>query len=169
MNQEKTFNLFSFIQQIFIIFGVQVLFTLLLIRFYPIDSFLTEFSVLPKLIELGNQGISTAVLSQFFISALGIAALVTVFTTDLIFKKMLYLWRSIFMFAGITIYMVFIIIIFGSFPVDSIEGWISFFITFALFFVLSISVMILKTSYESKKYEKILKEFKERNGEMKDE
>ncbi len=169
MNQERRFSFFEFFQQIFIIFGVQVMFTLFVICIFPVDEFLPEFSALPILIELGSQGISTSALLQFIISSLGIAALVTVFTTDVVFKKMLLLWRSVIMFTGIIMYMSFLIIVFDWFPMDSLGGWISFFITFMLFFILSISVMMLKTHYENKKYAKILKEFKERNGGMNDE
>lgn len=163
MNKENKCTVFSFFHQFFLIFGVQVLFSTLVLYLFPADELVAaEFSS-SGLFLLGKQGIAAVTLLQFLISSMGVAILVTLFTTDLIFKKMLRLWRYIFMFAGIIVFISFSIIIFGWFPASSVEGWISFFVTFVLFFVVSMLVMVFKTRYESKKYERLLKRFKERN------
>lgn len=164
MEQEKSFNVFIFLQNAFFSFGIMVLFVTLI-----------AFAVHPEehpsgMLRLAHEGLSTTVLLQFFITSLCCSLCASVFGSGLIFKKRSQLWRSVFTTAGYFIITSVMVILFDWFPDnDQWVSWLSFVITFALFTTGGILIMILKTRYESKKYEKILHDFKERKAESKDE
>ncbi len=160
MNQEKHFNIFEFFQQIFTIFGVQVLFVSLLSHVIPADS-----TVQTGILSLWPHGLSFDVVLQFFVSAVGINVLVSIFSTDLIFKKMLTLWRIVFMLLTIVLYISFLINQFEWFPAGESgnpAAWTLFLICFLAFFVASTLIMILKTRYENKKYQRLLNNYHKR-------
>jgi uncharacterized membrane protein YkvI len=62
------------------------------------------------------------------------------------------------------------VVLFDWFPKNGQwMGWIGLAITFTTFTIGGIVVMILKTRYESKQYEKILHDFNDRKVEKNDE
>lgn len=161
--QEKTFNIFSFFNQIFMIFGIQVLVLV------TVSLLLVEEGDAYGMIKLGNQGIANSTLLQFFLCAICMSSITSFFMTDLVLKRLRFLWRTIWMLSTVTLTIIIFIILFDWFPLNSTSGWMGFVVGYLICLGGSTLVMIIKTRLESKKYEKILSEYKKRNGEMNDE
>lgn len=167
MNQEKHFNFFNFWSQTFTIYGIQIFIV-------TVITYLSPAGDIPQtgILRLWPQGLASDSLMQFFISSFGVALLNTIFTTDLIFKKMLNLWRIIFMLASDILFVSFLIHLFDWFPAEQSAyrfAWILFLINFFLLFGAGMLIMVLRTRYENKKYDKILKTFKERKEKSQNE
>ncbi len=52
------------------------------------------------------------------------------------------------------------IICFNWFTLDFVPAWIGFFISFGGFFIISTLIMVVKTKHENKKYDELLKSYK---------
>lgn len=150
----------KFINDIMVIFAIDILVIMLL-------TFLTgeEASSISTIFQLGSQGIALTTLLEFFLSAVVISIWRQVFFSEKIFKNMMTLWRTVWMVLCVIVSICGFIVICGWFPINSVAGWVSFVVTFLICFSASIGVMILKTKWQSRKYENLLEEFKSRKGE----
>jgi len=153
--ENRTVSKFGFINQVFIIFSVAIIFLTLVGELVGDSAKRTS-----TMFNLGNQGLSFSIIMQFLIVAILITSVKEVIYSERFFKNMMALWRTIIMlFSNIVINICFIIA-FGWFPVNSVAGWIGFFGSFAISFVVSTLVMVIKTKRESKKYEELFKKYK---------
>ena len=157
MEEKNIINRLGFISQTFIIFGVT---TLVMTGLGLAVGEKIEFSTL---FILGNQGIAYRTLLEFLLSSICISAIEKIFYKESFFGNLSYLMRTVFMLICITVLMVVFIIYFGWFPAYSWQGWIGFIVSFGTCFGVSTAVMIVKTRYESRIYEKRLDEYKKRN------
>ncbi len=157
MGEKNVINRLGFISQTFIIFGVTIL---VMTGLGLAVGEKIEFSTL---FRLGNQGIAYRTLLEFLLSSICISAIEKIFYKESFFGNLSYLLRTVFMLICITVLMAVFIIYFGWFPAYSWQGWIGFIVSFGICFGVSTAVMVVKTRYESKIYEKRLDEYKKRN------
>lgn len=112
------------------------------------------------LFSLGREGLSYRSIFQVFICSIVIGSLRTLVLSDLVLKKMLFLWRLILLLLLALVGVSFLSVIFRWFPVEEWEAWIAFMLTFTACFIISSAVMITKTRMDDKKYIKLLSEYK---------
>ncbi len=79
---------------------------------------------------------------------------------------MMVLWRTVGMVFAVAVSMVCFVAVCGWFPIDSVEGWIGFVVSFIVCFVVSAGCMVYRTNRESRKYEVLLQRYQSsRSGE----
>jgi Protein of unknown function (DUF3021). len=117
------------------------------------------------MLSLGNQGLPFSTIFEFLGASFLIAVIQKLIYSDLIFKKMMTLWRTVILLFCIILVIFCFVVIFGWFPVTSVGGWVGFFVSFGVCFLLSTLFMILKIKYESKKYQDSLLEYKKSHQE----
>ncbi|NLL75827.1 MAG: hypothetical protein GX235_01055 [Clostridiales bacterium] len=162
MREGNIRNRLGFISQTFIIFGVTVLAIMVIGMF--IGEKEAEFSTL---FRLGNRGIAYRTLLEFLLSSICISGLERIFFKEGFFENLSYLMRTVFMLISVTVLMVVFIIYFGWFPAYSWQGWLGFIISFSICFGASMSIMVVKTKWESKIYEQRLEEYKKKHKNKK--
>jgi len=150
---------YNFISQVLILFAVDVIFLMIISYFFGEGA-----KHISKLYELGSKGLSTSTLLQFLLSSVVVIFFKTLFLSDRYFKKMLALWRTILMLFFILTSIIGFIVVFDWFPLNNVEGWTGFIICFVVGFFGSISFMIVKTRVSSKKYDKLLLDYKNQRG-----
>lgn len=121
-----------------------------------------EFS---NLFSFGSEGLSYPALLQIFICSVVIGCLRTLLLSDLIFKKMMLLWRYVLLLLLTFISTGFLVVLFRWFPVDLWEAWVGFIIAVIACFVIAASCMIIKTKLEDIKYDRLLSNYKAKQNE----
>ncbi|WP_395019007.1 hypothetical protein [Robinsoniella peoriensis] len=82
-----------------------------------------------------------------------------------IFQNVMMLWRTVIMVVLSVLVILIFVICFGWFPLDFWPAWVGFFISFGLCFLGSTILMVIKTKLEQKKYDRLLKVYKEKKKE----
>lgn len=152
-------SIFSFFTQSLALFAVNILFLCLTASVVGNDA-----GQISSMYQFGSKGLAITTILQFFLSSLTVIGLKNLFFSDKIFKSMLTLWRTVLLLFSILVFMVFFIILFDWFPLDSYLSWIGFFICFGGGFLISSAVMIIKTKLENCKYEEQLSHYKNQHG-----
>ena len=160
MEDRKT--IFDYIGQIFQVFGFSMIVLNIFCLLFGEDA--SEFS---KMFSLGKEGLSVPTMLQFFSVAVWVVFLRFLFFTDVIIRNMRTLFRSIGMVFMILVVMVVYILVFDWFPADMWIPWIMFFGCFAICFVVSTAITVLRERMENKKMEEALERLKMR-GEGKE-
>ncbi len=115
------------------------------------------------LFQMGSKGLASSTILEFLLSSAIITLLKEFFFSELIFKKLMTLWRTVLMLLSITIASVIFIIVFEWFPPGYAMGWAGFLICFGGS-CLAISIfLIVMTKVESRKYEALLDDFKKQH------
>lgn len=153
--KDRVLALYKFITQVLIIFSIMILFITL--TGIVVGESAKEYSTM---FSLGNKGIGYDTILQGLLSSVAITSISKVFLSEKIFKNMMTLWKRILMIISIIIIIVVFIICFKWFPVNLVEAWIGFFISFGGFFFLSTIIMLTKTKREAKKYYELLETYK---------
>lgn len=156
MIEEKK-TVFDYLGQIFMLYGMTVC---IFIAFsLTIGDYAKEAS---PLFSLGGEGLRFSTLLQL----LGMATLITLirnlFFTDILIKNMSVVKRAICMLIGIIVMIIAFVVAFDWFPVNKIEAWIGFFVSFGICFVISLGVTLLKEKAENRKMEEALKKINNR-------
>jgi len=110
-------------------------------------------------------GLAFSTIAQLFILAVVIAFLVTVFYSDRFFKKSMLLWRYAIMMALCVVVLCACVFIFGWFPTNVWQAWVSMIVVFVVAFSTCLIPMIVKTRKEDKKLEKQLSEYKSKRAD----
>ncbi|MCL2353677.1 MAG: hypothetical protein FWC69_03510 [Defluviitaleaceae bacterium] len=114
---------------------------------------------------LGSEGLAYAHIAQILGLSTVLGALITLLTSDIVLKQTMLLWRcALLLFLSLVACGLFVII-FRWFPLDLWQAWLSFLLSFVVFFILGIGSMLLKTKLEDKKYKKLLSSYKERSAD----
>lgn len=153
MKKNKTFTQF--------IIGTLLAFSFILLFLMVIGPIIGDDAKgTSALFSLGTKGIAFNVMLQ----ALGIAILVNIvqalFLSNLLFKKMMLLWRTIWIFVSTFIIGGIWGIAFGWFPADKPIAWLSYLISFGLAMLLSVLIMLLKTRRENTQVNQKLQEYR---------
>ena len=117
--------------------------------------------------ELGNQGIPTKIVFQFFCISVLIVGVRFIFFTDTIIKKMPIWLRTICMLTAIVIIIAAFVILFHWFPADMWQPWAMFFICFGISFLGSYFVMVIREKVENKRMNEALQRLKEKEEKIK--
>lgn len=153
MEERKT--IFDYIGQVFMIFGITICILNVFCLLFGEDAkaYSTMFS-------LGKEGLSVPVMIQFLLASACTVANRTLFFTETFIKNMTVPVRAVCMvIVEVAVTTVFIIV-FGWFPTDMWLPWVMFLISFAVCFVLSLAVTVIKTRVENRKMEEALKRLK---------
>ncbi|MDE6202427.1 MAG: hypothetical protein K2O16_11845 [Lachnospiraceae bacterium] len=154
MEEKKT--IFDYVEQVFGIFGFSIIILNIFCRMFG-----EEAREISSIFSMGKEGLSLAVMVQFFSTAVWIVFMRVLFFTDVFIKNMRIAVRSVMMVASILIMMVAYILIFDWFPVDNWLPWVMFFGCFGICFVISLSLSILRERIENQKMEDALNRLKQ--------
>ena len=155
MEEKRT--IFDYLAQVLIVFG----FAMLMINVFCLvfGNSAKEFS---SMFELGNQGIPTKIVFQFFCVSVLIVGMRFIFFTDMIIKKMPIWLRTICMLTAIVIIIAAFVILFHWFPADMWQPWAMFLICFGISFLGSYFVMVIREKVENKRMNEALQRLKEK-------
>lgn len=153
-------KIFSFAKQVLVVFAVDVCFLLLMVTLVGEEP---EIAQMSSLFRLGGRGLAAETLLQFLLTALIVTGLNQFFMSDCIFKKVRVFWRMLLLLLSVLLFISGCILAFGWFPVDNSMAWLSFLLTFFLFFLVSSAVTILKKRMEDRKYEEQLRRYREKH------
>lgn len=157
MEQRKT--IFDYIAQVFCIFG----FTMIIMMSFSI-TFGESGRDYSKLLALGESGVSSEVMVQFFALSVINVFLRYVFMTDRFMKKTSALKRTLLTVVSILITIVVFIVMFGWFPADMWQPWVLFVGSFILCFTVGTLVTGIRNKMENKKLADGLARMKEQWG-----
>ena len=116
---------------------------------------------LSTIFSLGNAGVGVATSFQFLLAVSVIVGLRSIFTTDILIKKMSIAARIIAMFAGAFATILVFIFIFDWFPADMPLAWIMFIVCFVISCGVSTLISVLAEKQENLRLEEALKRYKE--------
>ena len=156
MEDRKT--LFDYVAQVLIIFG----FSIVALNVFCILVGENAQGV-SAIYSMGKAGLSTATMMQFFGVSICITGFRFLFFTDRIIRQMSITMRTVCMLLSIIGLIVLCTLVFEWFPVNMWQAWTGFFVTFALCFVGSMTIMRLKEQTENRKMEEALKRLKEQD------
>ena len=157
MREEKK-TVFDYLGQIFMLYGMTV--CIFIVFSLTIGDYAKKAS---PLFSLGDEGLRFSTLLQL----LGMATLITLirnlFFTDILIKNMSVVKRAICMLIGIIVMIIAFVVAFDWFPVNKIEAWIGFFVSFGICFVISLGVTLLKRKSRESKDGRSSKKNKQQN------
>ncbi len=156
MNENKT-TIYNFATRVLVIFSIMVLFEMIVGIFYGDEAMLGS-----TMFQMGNKGIAYETIIQYLLSAIITISLNTIFFSDKIFKNMMAIWRLTIMLLCQMIIIIGFILVFNWFPVDSFIAWFVFLLSFAGSVIISLVVMALKSRSDSRKYDNLLMDYKNR-------
>lgn len=163
--EPKKNTFFHFIAMTLLLFAVDILMLMLISTLFG-----EQTKEMSTMFQLGSKGLATTTMLQFLLSALVTTLLKNIFYSELIFKKLMTLWRTVFMLFSVLVIHIVFILVFGWFTYDNALAWGGFFICFGGGFFIGSSYMILKTKFESKRYDDLLNSYKEqREGDNENE
>lgn len=149
--------LLEFVTQTLILFAISIL--ILIILAYLFGDMAQNTS---PLYQMGSRGLASSTMLEFLFSSAIITALKNVFFSQLIFKKLMTLWRTVLMLFSILIASIIFIIIFEWFPLNYAMGWAGFLICFGGSCLVISVFLIIKTKIESRRYEALLDDYKKK-------
>lgn len=157
--RERILSKYNFISQVLVIFSITILFISIQGKIWGDEAI--EYS---SLFQLGSKGIAFSTIVQLLTSSIIIASLRTFFFSDKYLKNMMVLWRTVLMLLSVVLVIVGYVFLFGWFPFNYMPAWIGFFLSFGGCFAISTILMVVKTNLEGKKYDKLLKEYKNKQN-----
>jgi len=113
------------------------------------------------LLGLGRVGLSYPSLLQIFIFALLVAGIKVLVFSELLFKRMMVLWRTAIMLLLSYGSAIICAVWFRWFPVERRGSWLSFILSVTVCFVLTILLLLAKTKVEDARYAGQLSKYKE--------
>ena len=152
MEENKT--IFNYIGQVFSTFGIIV--TIFIVFGLLIGESSGEYS---SLFRLGREGLTIATLLQLLLLSFVITISQVVFQTDKWIKNMMILWRNILFFLVIMLAIVFMVVLFGWFPLSDFKAWIGFFLSYTVSMMISILVSGIKERAEDRRMQEALEKF----------
>lgn len=153
---DKKFSVLKYLSQVFTLYGI----TTGLLNIFCI-LFGTSAHGLSTIFSLGNAGVGVATSFQFLLAVSVIVGLRSIFTTDILIKKMSLAARIIAMFAGAFATILVFIFIFDWFPADMPLAWIMFIVCFVISCSVSTLISVLAEKQENIRLEEALKRYKE--------
>lgn len=141
---EKRETVFDFIASVFMLFGITVV---MLMMIALVLGHEVKGSVM---FPIGGQGLSMALLIQFFMVSLLIMTLRVLFMTDILIKEASNTLRTIWMLAAILGCMSLFVILFKWFPPRDWRSWGLFLTFYVVSFLISTMVVYWKEKIENK-------------------
>ncbi len=150
----KRISVFDYFTQVFVVFGFSILFVAVFGFFFGEGG--KEFSTM---FALGKEGITFATIFQYFFMSVMVVNLKMIFFTDALIKNWPIAVRTVAMFVSVIVMVAIFARVFGWFPVDMVEAWIGFFISFFVCAVGGYVISSLKERSENKKLQDALDNF----------
>jgi len=141
-----------------ILFAISILTLILLAALFGDSA--KEIS---PLYQMGSEGLASSTILEFLLSSAVIAVLKELYFSELIYKKLMTLWRTVLMLFSIIIASIIFIIVFEWFPPDYVMGWVGFFTCFGGSCLVISIFLIIKTKIESRRYEALLDDYKKQH------
>lgn len=160
---EKRKTMFDYLAQVLMIFGLTML-TMNLFCLAFGDS-AREFSAM---FALGGRGIPVEIAFQFLCVSVLVTGLRFLFFTDTFIREMPLWLRTVCMLTAVILVIAGFITAFHWFPVNMWQPWAMFFLCFAVSFVCSWLVTVIREKHENQRMEEALKKIKEQ-GELQNE
>lgn len=144
MEEQKT--IFNYIQKIFSIFSISILFLIVIacITGEQVKDYSSMF-------RLGNEGLTNATMLQFLLMSILIVVLRYFFFSEKILKKKSVLFRTVIMLLFVIALTAVFAACFDWFPIFEWQPWVGFAISFGISFSLATLLMVIKTRMENKK------------------
>lgn len=155
--EEKKFNIMKLLNRIGLSFVVVILVNMAL---GPLVG--GEAREISTLFSLGELGISYEALYQGLLLATVCTVLSELLVSDLLFPKMLILWRTVIMFFVVGGTAGFLSMKFGWFPSDNLMAWTTYIICFVVCALLS-TFVVMKNRREDELMNEKLAEYKRKN------
>jgi len=155
---KKFKSLYDYAAQTLTLFALSILILILLATVFGEGA-----KDMSPLFTMGSKGLASSTILQFLLSSAIITALKNLFFSGLIFKKLMTLWRTVFMLFSIFLSSVIFIIIFKWFPLDYGWGWAGFLICFGGSCTVISVFLIIRTRIESKRYKALLDDYRKKH------
>lgn len=155
--REDKISIYNFVTKVLVIFCVMVFFQTVV--GYLIGN---EVKIYSTMYQLGREGIAYETLLQYFLSAIITTCLNIFFFSDKVLVNLSAFWRTVIMLIIQLIIVIGFIYCFNWFPVDNLLAWGTFLVIFAGSVVISLLVMELKSRSDSRKYDNLLMDYKNR-------
>jgi hypothetical protein len=127
-----------------------------------IGAYFAEAAELSSLFRLGSLGLSYATVAQLFLYAVLITGLRWLIFSCPVFGGMMVLWKTALWLLGVFLTGAAFCAAFAWIPVAMWQAWIGFVLSTGICLSLCVAGMALKTKLETKKFEKLLSDYKER-------
>lgn len=150
----KKNTIFDFLTQVFVIFGVTILWLLVFCALFGEDG-----KAVSSIFQLGTKGIALSTVLQFLIMSVLISILRMLLFTDMVIKNWSITVRTIVMFASIIVMVAIFAGVFGWFPINMLSAWIAFLVSFAICAVVSFIVSSIKEKSDNQKLQEALERF----------
>lgn len=153
---EKRKTIFDYLAQILMIFGL----TMLIMNIFclAVGDSAREFSAM---FALGSRGLPVETAFQFLCVSALITGLRFLFFTDTFIRRMSLWLRTVCMLTAVILVIAVFIAVFHWFPVNMWLPWAMFFLCFAVSFVCSWLVTVIREKHENQKMEEALQKLKE--------
>lgn len=152
----KKNSIFDFLAHVMVIWGISMLALCLFTALFG-----TSAEGLSTMFELGNKGIPLETLMQFLLFSFLLTGIRWLFFTDVLFKQLSILNRSIFMFVCIIAGVAIFAAVFRWFPVNQILPWVLFFVSFGVCATVSVMVSVIKERHENRRMQQALERLKD--------
>lgn len=153
MNKKDT--VFSYLTQIFLIYGFTIL--TLTVFCFLFGEGAQDFSTI---FALGSSGLSLATMIQFFALSVCIATFRFVLFSDGLIRKVSIAVRTVIMFALVILLIILFIYLFGWFPINMWQPWVMFLLCFGISAVFSTLLSVWKEKLENQMMEEALSRLK---------
>lgn len=155
MEEKKT--LFDYIGQILIIFGFSIICLMIFCCLFGIGA--KGYS---SIFELGAKGLTVSTMAQFLLTSTIIVLFRAIFFSDELIKNLSITCRTIGMFISVVAMIMLFVWWFDWFPVNDLEPWIMFFVSFGISTAGGIAITTIKERMENKKIQEALEKMQER-------
>jgi len=153
--ERKNNSIFQFFSQTLILFAVIILVLALFASLFGEGA-----KALSTLYQLGSKGLATSTMLQILLSSASAIFLKNFFYSEKLFRKLMSLWRTVLLLLSVFIINIVYILIFDWFTFDNYYAWAGFLICFGGGCFLSILFMIIKSKLESRQYDALLSNYK---------
>ena len=155
-------TILKFLQKVFVIYGI----TTLILNIFTL-IFGDAAKEMSTIFSFGNEALGVKTAMQFLLAVVILVLIETLFTTDILIKKMKISMRICLVFVSIFAVISLFVAVFGWFPTDLALPWIMFIICFAISSAVSTIITAYSEKQENKKLDEALKRFKgEENGKI---
>ena len=153
-------TILKFLQKVFVIYGI----TTLILNIFTL-IFGDAAKEMSTIFSFGNEALGVKTAMQFLLAVVILVLIETLFTTDILIKKMKIPMRICLMFVCTFAVISLFIVIFGWVPTNMALPWIMFIICFAISSAVSTVITAYSEKQENKKLNEALKRLRdEENG-----
>ncbi len=150
----KRISVFDYFTQVFVVFGFSILFVAIFGFFFGEGG--KEVSTM---FALGKEGVTFATIFQYFFMCVMVVNFKMIYFTDDLIKNWPIAVRTVAMFVSVIAMVAIFARVFGWFPVDMVEAWIGFFVSFFICAIGGYVISSLKERSENKKLQDALDNF----------